>query len=76
MDPFQMVVIIVLISVGAGTINNYLKMKHNRAADMASDAAFERMSDEVARLKERVRVLEKIVTDGDQRLREEISRLA
>ena len=34
------------------------------------------MTQEVARLKERVRVLEKIVTDGDKRLSEEISRLA
>jgi cell division protein FtsB len=76
MDPFQMVVIIVLISVGAGTINNYIKMKHSRAADDASDAEFEKMANEVSRLKERVRVLEKIVTDGDKRLSEEISRLA
>lgn len=76
MDPFQMVVIIVLISVGAGTINNYIKMKHNRAADDASGAEFEQMANEVSRLKERVRVLEKIVTDGDKRLSEEISRLA
>jgi len=76
MDPFQMVVIIVIVSVGAGVFKNYLKMKQNTAADLANHADFERMSGEVARLKERVRVLEKIVTDGDQRLREEISRLA
>ena len=76
MDPFQMVVVIVLISVGAGVINNYIKSKHNRANDLASEAEFEKMANEVSRLKERVRVLEKIVTDGDQRLPEEISRLA
>ena len=31
---------------------------------------------EVIRLRDRVKVLEKITTDGDNRLREEISRLA
>ncbi len=76
MDPFQMVVIIVIVSVGAGVFNNYIKMKEARKHDVENDAEYSRMAADVARLKERVRVLEKIVTDGDHRLREEISRLA
>ena len=76
MDPFQMVVIIVIVTVGARVFQNYVKLKQHTAADLANHADFERMTNEVARLKERVRVLEKIVTDSDQRLREEISRLA
>ncbi|MEZ5997267.1 MAG: hypothetical protein R3B98_01055 [Hyphomonas sp.] len=76
MDVFTMVVVIVVVSVGAGVFNNYLKLKQNREHDLASTAEMERMSAEVSRLKERVRVLEKIVTDGEKHLREEISRLA
>jgi hypothetical protein len=76
MDPFQMVVVIVAIVFGTKAWRDHMRFREMRANDRASDAEFTRMTDEVARLKERVRVLEKIVTDGDQRLREEISRLA
>ncbi|MEZ5946749.1 MAG: hypothetical protein R3C04_07850 [Hyphomonas sp.] len=76
MDPFQMVVVIVAIVFGTKAWRDHMRFREMRANDRESDVEFQRMTDEVARLKERVRVLEKIVTDGDQRLREEISRLA
>ena len=76
MDPILMVVLIVLISVGAGVVNNYLKLKANSASDIASDADFQKVLREVDRLKERVRVLEKIVTDQERQLSEEIRKLA
>lgn len=76
MDPFQMVVIIVVVVSVTKAWRDHMRFKQMQASDRASDVEFQRMTDEVARLKERVRVLEKIVTDGDQRLREEISRLA
>ena len=76
MDPFQMVVIIVVISVAASTFKNYLQMKENRKADAASEVDVANLRTDVARLKERVRVLEKIVTDGDRQLADEIRKLA
>jgi hypothetical protein len=76
MDPFQMVVVIVAIVFGTKAWRDHMRFKQMRANERASDADFDRMTQEVARLKERVRVLEKIVTDGDKRLSEEISRLA
>lgn len=76
MDPILMVVLIVLISVGAGVVSNYLKLKANSASDIASDADFQKVLGEVDRLKERVRVLEKIVTDQERQLSEEIRKLA
>ena len=76
MDPFQMVVVIVAIVFGTKAWRDHMRFKEMRANDRASDVEFERMANEVARLKERVRVLEKIVTDDDHRLKEEISRLA
>ncbi len=73
---FTMVVLIVLISVGAGVINNYLKLRTKQAKNSGSDAEFHKMKADIDRLTERVRVLEKIATDGDAHLRDEISRLA
>ncbi|MEL6258441.1 MAG: hypothetical protein AAFQ67_05240 [Pseudomonadota bacterium] len=75
-SPFSMVVLIVLISVGAGVINNWIKMRNTGRATVETDAEIHRLREDVARLKERVRVLEKIATDEDRTLRDEISRLA
>lgn len=61
MNPFEMVVIIVTLSVIASMFSSWLK--HRRPA--ASPADDERL----ARLEERVRVLERIVTDSGYDLR-------
>lgn len=76
MDPFQMVVAIVAISVGAGVFSTYLKTRANSRADEVTQGEVAAMRDEVARLKERVRTLEKIVTDGERQLSDEIRKLA
>ncbi|MEN8876446.1 MULTISPECIES: hypothetical protein [unclassified Hyphomonas] len=76
MDPIVMVVLIVLISVGAGVVNNYLKLKANAKSDKGADEDIRRVLGEVDRLKERVRVLEKIVTDQERQLSDEIRKLA
>jgi hypothetical protein len=75
MDPFQMVVIIVAISVGAGVYQTYLKTRANSRADETTQADVAAMREEIARLKDRVRTLETIVTDKDRVLAEEIRRL-
>ena len=76
MDPFQMVVLIVAISVGAWVYQTYLQTRANSAADETTQADVAAMREEVSRLKERVRVLETIVTDKDRALAEEIRKLA
>ena len=76
MDPIVMVVLIVLISVGAGVVNNYLKLKANAKSDKGADEDIQRVLVEVDQLKERVRVLEKIVTDQERQLSDEIRKLA
>lgn len=75
-SPFTMIVLIVLISVGAGVINNWLKVRANSSVDGETKVRMEDLEREVIRLRERVKVLEKITTDGDSRLRDEIARLA
>jgi hypothetical protein len=76
MGPFEMVVLIVAISVGAGVYQTYLKTRANSAADETTKADVCAMREEIRKLKERVRVLEAIVTDKDRTLAEEIRKLA
>jgi len=76
MGPFEMVVLIVAISVGAGVYQTYLKTRASSAADETTKADVSAMRDEIGKLKERVRVLEAIVTDKDRTLAEEIRKLA
>lgn len=76
MGPFEMVVLIVAISVGAGVYQTYLKTRANSRADETTQADVSAMREEIARLKERVRNLETIVTDKDRALAEEIRKLA
>ena len=68
---FVMVVLIVLISCAAGVLNNYLKTQ--RLA--AKAAPGEEVLAELDALRERVEVLEKIVTDEKYALNQELNRL-
>ena len=75
-SPFTMVVLIVLIAVGAGVVKTWIETRANSAMDQETKLRMEDLEREVLRLRDRVKVLEKLTTDGDKRLREEISRLA
>lgn len=76
MDGTTMVVMIVLVACLAGSFDNWVKHKNKAAKNQAQDQELESLRSDVVRLTERVRVLEKIATDEDTRLRQEISRLA
>ena len=75
-SPFTMVVMIVLIAVGAGVINNYMKLKADRGGASEQEGEIARLRSEVDTLKRRVATLERLAVDKDARLSEEISRLA
>lgn len=74
-DPFSMVVAIVAISVGAGVLNNYFKMKQTTQRNVDQDRELSDVKAEVAKLQDRVRVLEKLAVDADRQLSAEINRL-
>lgn len=76
MGPFEMVVAIVAISVGAGVFSTYLKTRANSRADEVTQAEVAKLREDVARLKDRVKTLEAIVTDKDRVLSDEIRKLA
>ena len=68
---FEMVVLIVLISCGAGVINNYLRTKRQAAKAAPTEDTLA----ELDQLRERIEVLEKIVTDEKYHLNQELNRL-
>ena len=71
MEVFSMVVAIVAISCTAGVINNYLKtrrLEYKQAPGAELEA-------ELGALKERIAVLEEIVTDDRYRLNRELEKL-
>jgi hypothetical protein len=68
MNTFEMVVLIVLISVVAGVVNNYIKNRGG-VGSQGSDEVEARLA-QLDSLEERVRTLEKIVTDRNFELRE------
>jgi cell division protein FtsL len=74
-DPFSMVVAIVALSVGAGVINNWIKMKQATRRNADQDRELGEVKAEVAKLSDRVRVLEKLAVDADRQLSAEINRL-
>ncbi len=75
-SPFTMVVLIVLIAVGAGVIKTWLETRQNTGMDAETRTRLAELEQEVLRLRDRVKVLEKITTDDERNLREEFSRLA
>ena len=72
--PFTMVVLIVIIGVGGGVINNWIKAKRDREAAVGSGEV-DSLRREVADLRERVKTLETIATDSERNLSREIERL-
>lgn len=71
MDVFTFVVIVVLIGCGSGVLNNYLKNQRERERSAVSEDA----TSELELLRERVEVLERIVTDEKYHLAKELDRL-
>jgi len=74
MNTFEMVVLIVLISVVAGVVNNYIKTRVDAAGAAAGGELDERIG-RLELLEERVKILEKIVTDRDFELKEKFRNL-
>ncbi|WP_321397491.1 hypothetical protein [Emcibacter sp.] len=89
MGPFEMVVLIVLIVMAAGILKNWLRAKENGAKldlgtlahdlglddDYYSKNQIKPYLDRIEGLEERIKVLERIVTDKSHNLAKEIDSL-
>ena len=72
MDVFVFVIFVVLIGCGSGVLNNYLKNQRERQ----KHAVNEDVVDELSALRERIEVLERIVTDENYHLSKALDQLA
>jgi len=71
MNPFEMVVIIVIVACAAGVAKDYFKNREN-ARKSRKDPATE---EQIRRLEERIEALETIVTDSRYQLDREFRNL-
>lgn len=71
MDVFTFVIIIVVIGCGTGVLTEYFKQKRKSEELTTGDDVYE----ELDRLRERVEVLERIVTDDKYTLKKELDEL-
>ena len=71
MDVFTFVIIVVLIGCGSGVINNYMKNQRNRSKVTIDEDA----QQELVELRERIEILEKIVTDEKYQLQRDLDHL-
>lgn len=76
MDVFTMVAIVVVAAMAFAAYEVHMKAKIKRARTKGDDKEIVAMRADMDRLKERVRVLEKIVTDQERQLSDDIRRLA
>ncbi|MEM9668423.1 MAG: hypothetical protein AAF950_05815 [Pseudomonadota bacterium] len=76
MGVFEMVAIIVVIGCLTSSFDSWVKHRNKVVKNQAQDAEIHRMQMDIDRLTERVRVLERLATDEESRLREEFKRMA
>lgn len=72
MDVFTMVVIVVIVGCATGVISDYLK---NKSKFGPGEDALDDAMDRIDELEERIRVLEKVVTDDRYELNRQIDAL-
>lgn len=77
MNPFEFVIVIVAIVMFAGIFKARYSHRHGaaREADPADRLENERLREEVAELKERIKVLERITVEKENSLSREIEDL-
>ncbi len=71
MDVFTFIIIVVIIGCGTGVLTEYFKTKRKSGEAAGDEEVFE----ELESLRQRVEVLEAIVTDEKYNLQKEIDRL-
>ncbi|RUO44078.1 hypothetical protein CWE15_02575 [Aliidiomarina taiwanensis] len=74
MNPFSMVVIIVVASLVAGIVGKIVQLKYENKSGTDNETVSS-LKNDVERLKERVKTLEALVTDQSYRVKSEIDKL-
>jgi len=71
MDVFTFIILVVLIGCGSGVVNNYMRNQRNRTKVTIDEDA----QQELVELRERIEILEKIVTDEKYQLQRDLDHL-
>jgi hypothetical protein len=74
MHVFEMVAIIVVVSLIVGLIKHWLDVR-SRDAEHRSGSVHDEQQKQIGELKERIKILETIVTDGNYELKKEFQEL-
>ena len=75
MHVFEMIAIIVVVCTIAGLIKHWLDVRARNTQDRDVNAHAEEQRKQIAELKERVKILETIVTDGNYELKKQFREL-
>ncbi|WP_265563004.1 hypothetical protein [Sphingomicrobium arenosum] len=75
MDPFSMVVAIVAIVMGAKVLDSFAKARGKAAGSQMEGPEVKALREEVAALKDRLHVLERIAVEKNDSLTREIENL-
>jgi|GEM_PF-1681195 len=76
MDGTTMIVMIVVAGCFASSFDNWVKHKNKSQKNQSQDSEIAALKADVTRLTDRVRVLEKLATDDEARLRDEFRKMA
>jgi hypothetical protein len=71
MDVFTFVIIVVIVGCGSGVLMEYLKNKREASTGEVDEG----VQQDLASLRERIEVLERIVTDEKYHLKKELDQL-
>ena len=71
MDVFTFIILVVLIGCGSGVVNNYMRNQRNKTKVTIDEDA----QQELVELRERIEILEKIVTDEKYQLQRDLDHL-
>ncbi|MEN3971355.1 hypothetical protein WJS89_01565 [Sphingomicrobium sp. XHP0235] len=75
MDPFSMVVAIVLIATIGGVVKENAKTRQRIRENVPDDGEMKMLRDEVVKLRDRVQVLERIAVEKEDTLTRQIEEL-
>ncbi len=71
MDVYTFIILVVLIGCGSGVLNNYMRQRRRKNESIVDEDT----QQELMELRERIEILEKIITDEKYQLQRDLNQL-
>lgn len=71
MDVYTFIILVVLIGCGSGVLNNYMRQRRRKNETIVDEDT----QQELMELRERIEILEKIITDEKYQLQRDLNQL-